>query len=190
MYKLESCIHGFDSVCLMDNILYYTLNSLIRPLVTINDDGSYSYDDKAFNQIMSLLQKKILFSNTADDLFEYYNHLDERIDLKQRKVITNEMSELMYSANQENVSLMLNLKDISTPKYINLVRIICKETRKGLGTKYVTKVIELARKYDLMVALTPNSILGTPITILDDFYTGLGFRDCEIIGVTEEKIII
>lgn len=190
MYKLETGIYGFDSICLMDNLLYYALNSYIQPLVNIDGNGNYSYNTQTFDEIMQLLKNKLLFTNNADDLYNYYTNLDNRIEYERRNKILREMTSIINQGLSDDVSIMLRLKDISTPKYIQVVRIICRYQRLGLGTKYLNKVISLARRNNLMVALTPNSVLGTPLDILYDFYEGIGFKQCNIIGISEDMYTI
>lgn len=47
---------------------------------------------------------------------------------------------------------------------------------KGIGTRYITEMIEYAKKYNKRLTLIPSDAYGSSLRRLEKFYKKLGFR--------------
>ncbi|MDF2879975.1 MAG: hypothetical protein K0R54_532 [Clostridiaceae bacterium] len=181
---------NIDKVYLIDGMLFIQIGNNKFPLVKKYKFDNIYYDKDIFTQVMDLLRNNKIpeLKKMKKEILDYYEKIDISIDKVLRNEIESEIKQLILEAENEKVRLIIDLKGRAELYYLYVHRIQVWEgcRRQGLGSKYMNKVIEIAKKYNLYIGLDISNALGTPKSKLQRFYKQLGFKKCHKVGIDTE----
>lgn len=135
------------------------------------------YVDMFKSESFKLTTENCLFSHDGEkdkikakkELKEAAGHIDSKIK--------PELESIENKYTQEGCDLILIYKSSTSSIFLSKIFIKKEGRNKGLGSKAIKDIIQLADKYQLIVALTPSDGWGSNLNRLRKFYKNFGFKD-------------